>query len=193
MRHKALFLPTRKEIETEIKRVNSRKYFNSLLSKVIFTLISAASVVTIICVLVMPVLRIFGSSMEPTLNNGEIVLSIKTSQYKQCDLIGFYYNNKILVKRVIANEGDWINIDEKGNVFVNDDMLDEPYVYEKALGECNIELPYQVPEGRIFVMGDHRKTSVDSRSTQVGCPSQEQLVGKIVFCVWPIRDIGLLK
>lgn len=193
MRRKALFLPTRKEIETEIKRVNSRKYFNSLLSKVIFTLISAASVVTIICVLVMPVLRIFGSSMEPTLNNGEIVLSIKTSQYKQGDLIGFYYNNKILVKRVIANEGDWINIDEKGNVFVNDDMLDEPYVYEKALGECNIELPYQVPEGRIFVMGDHRKTSVDSRSTQVGCPSQEQLVGKIVFCVWPIRDIGLLK
>ena len=193
MRHKALFLPTRKEIETEIKRVNSRKYFNSLLSKVIFTLISAVSVVTIICVLVMPVLRIFGSSMEPTLNNGEIVLSVKTSQYKQGDLIGFYYNNKILVKRVIANEGDWINIDEKGNVFVNDDMLDEPYVYEKALGECNIELPYQVPEGRIFVMGDHRKTSVDSRSTQVGCPSQEQLVGKIVFCVWPIRDIGLLK
>ena len=193
MRRKSLYLPTTKEIKKEIDRINTRKYFNSLLSKVIFTLISAASVVTIICVLIMPVLRIFGSSMEPTLNNGEIVLAIKTSQFKTGDLIGFYYNNKILVKRVIANEGDWINIDSKGNVFVNDDMLDEPYVYEKALGECNIELPYQVPEGRIFVMGDHRATSVDSRSTQIGCPSQEQLVGRIVFCVWPIRDIGFLQ
>ena len=193
MRNRIIYRPGRREIETELTRVKNKNSLNRMLNKIIFMLISAASVVTIVCVLIMPVLRIFGSSMEPTLNNGEIVLAIKTSKYKVGDLIGFYYNNKILVKRVIATEGDWVNIDEDGNVFVDDELIDEPYVREKAYGECDIEIPYQVPEGRIFVMGDHRATSVDSRSNQIGCPSQEQLVGRIVFCVWPFKNMGFLK
>lgn len=193
MKKKIIYRPGRKEIETELVRIKNKKNLNRMLNKIIFMLISAASVVTIVCVYIMPVLRIFGSSMEPTLNNGEIVLAVKTSKYEVGDLIGFYYNNKILVKRVIATEGDWVNIDEYGNVFIDDELIDEPYVREKAYGECDIEIPYQVPEGRIFVMGDHRATSIDSRSNQIGCPSQEQLVGKIVFCVWPFKDIGFLK
>lgn len=193
MKHKKLRRPSKLEIEGEIRRVRERNFARSLINKVIYTIISTAAIVTIVCVLIMPVLRIYGSSMEPTLNNGEIVLSLKTSKYEVGDLIGFYYNNKILVKRVIATEGQWVNIDESGNVFIDDELLDEPYVHEKALGECNIKLPYQVPEGKIFVMGDHRSTSVDSRSNQVGCPSQEQLVGKIVFCVWPLKHVGFLK
>lgn len=193
MKKKIIYRPGRKEIETELVRIKNKKNLNRMLNKIIFMLISAASVVTIVCFYIMPVLRIFGSSMEPTLNNGEIVLAVKTSKYEVGDLIGFYYNNKILVKRVIATEGDWVNIDEYGNVFIDDELIDEPYVREKAYGECDIEIPYQVPEGRIFVMGDHRATSIDSRSNQIGCPSQEQLVGKIVFCVWPFKDIGFLK
>ena len=193
MRNRTIYRPEVNEIEFELKRVKNRNNLNRLLNKIIFTLVSAASVVTIICVLIMPVLRIFGSSMEPTLNNGEIVLAIKTSKYRVGDLIGFYYNYKILIKRVIATEGDWVNIDVYGNVFINDDLLEEPYVSEKSYGECDIEIPYQVAEGRIFVMGDHRATSVDSRSNQIGCPSEEQLVGKIVFRVWPFKSIGFLK
>jgi len=136
------------------------------------------------------VLRIYGTSMTPTLSEGNIVLSLKGSSFKTGDVIALYYNNKILVKRVIANSGDWVDIDQEGNVFVNGQLLDEPYLTEKAFGECDIKLPYQVPESRVFVMGDHRSTSVDSRSTAIGCVSEEQIVGKIVFRVWPINELG---
>lgn len=193
MRRTALPRPTIEQIQAELKRLKSRNQYVHLLSTTIFSLMSAAAAAVLICVLLMPILRIYGSSMEPTLHDGEIVISLKNAQPDPGDLIGFYYNNKILVKRVIAVSGDWVNIDPAGNVSVNDIPLDEPYVMEKALGECDISLPYQVPEGRIFVMGDHRLTSVDSRSTSVGCTAEEQIVGQIVFCIWPPRDFGFVK
>lgn len=137
-------------------------------------------------------LQIYGSSMTPTLQDGEIVFSVKTTNMDQGDIVAFYYNNKILVKRVIAGPGDWVDIAQDGNVSVNGTPMEEPYLEEKAFGDADIELPYQVPDGRIFVMGDHRATSVDSRHTAVGCVAEEQIVGKIAFRVWPMDRLGLL-
>ena len=128
--------------------------------------------------------------MSPTLQDGEVIFSVKTSDFEPGDVISFYYNNKILVKRVIARPGEWVDIDKDGNVFVNNVPLNEPYLADKAFGDCNIELPYQVPDGKFFVMGDHRSTSVDSRSTAVSCVAQEQIVGKILFRVWPLNCFG---
>lgn len=141
----------------------------------------------------LPVLEIYGSSMSPTLEDGEIVLSLKTGELKPGQVIAFYYNNKILVKRVVARSGDWVNIDPEGNVYINGNLLEEPYLEEKALGECDIELPYQVPENHVFVMGDHRSTSVDSRNTAVGCVTDEQIVGRLVLCMWPFGAFGLIE
>lgn len=153
-------------------------------------LITAAAAAVLIATLLLPIFRIYGSSMTPTLEEGNIVISVRGGEYRQGDIISFYYNNKILVKRVIALPGDWVDIDDAGNVYVNEELLDEPYVDEKALGECDIEFPYQVPEGRLFVCGDHRSTSVDSRSSTVGCVAEEQIAGKIVFRIWPLTDFG---
>ena len=143
--------------------------------------------------LFMPVLQIYGSSMTPCLEDGDIVVTLKRTDFQRGDVISFYFNNKILVKRVIAFPGDWVNLDEAGNVFVNGQMIDEPYLEEKAYGDVNIELPYQVPDGKLFVMGDHRTTSADSRNTAVGCVSDEQVVGKVVLRVWPFETFGWLE
>lgn len=131
--------------------------------------------------------------MTPTLEDGDIVVSMKGSDFEPGDVIAFYYNNKILVKRVIAGPGDWVDIDKDGNVTVNGQALEEPYLQEKALGDCNIKLPYQVPDSRLFVMGDHRSVSVDSRNTAVGCVAQEQIVGRLVFRIWPLNGMGALR
>ena len=184
---------TSEQLEAELIHERYRKSFNRTLRSTIFTLITVAAVAVLIAVLLLPVLRIYGTSMSPTLTEGNYVLSVKSSNMDIGDVCAFYYNNNILVKRVIARAGEWVDIDAEGNVYVNNVKLDEPYVSELALGECNIELPYQVPEARIFVMGDHRDVSIDSRNTAVGCVAEEQMVGKIIFCVWPLSDFGRVK
>ena len=167
-----------------------RSRYHTVLKSTIYTLISVAAVAVLVATLWLPVLRIYGGSMTPTLRDGEIVFTVKTEKMEEGDIVAFYYNNKILVKRVIAGPSDWVNIAQDGTVYVNDVELAEPYLTEKALGETNIELPYQVPDGRIFVMGDDRVVSVDSRNTAVGCVAQEQIVGKLVFRIWPLDHFG---
>ena len=186
-------IPPLEELEAELKRMKYNKRYGSVLRSTVYALIIVAAIAILIAVLVFPVLRIHGSSMTPNLYDGNIVVCLKNSKYEVGDSIAFYYNNKILVKRVIARSGEWVDIDENGYVYVNGEKIEEPYVQDHALGECDIELPYQVPEGRVFVMGDHRSVSVDSRSTSVGCVSDEQIVGRLLFRVWPFKSIGLIK
>ena len=184
--------PSYEQLEAELKRIQYQRRYRSVLKSTLYTLITVAAVAVLVATLWLPVLQIYGSSMTPTLQDGEIVFSVKTTNMDQGDIVAFYYNNKILVKRVIAGPGDWVDIAQDGNVSVNGTPMEEPYLEEKAFGDADIELPYQVPDGRIFVMGDHRATSVDSRHTAVGCVAEEQIVGKIAFRVWPLDRLGLL-
>ncbi len=185
-----LTLPGREEIEAELKRLKYKNRYHSVLRSTVYTLITVAAIAILVATLWLPALQIYGNSMTPTMQDGDIVFSLKTADFNPGDIIAFYYNNKILVKRVICGPGDWVNITEDGTVYVNEERLNEPYLMDKALGECDIELPYQVPDGRVFVMGDHRSTSVDSRSTSVGCVAEEQIVGKILFRIWPLSRWG---
>lgn len=185
--------PTIEQLKNELNRERYKRRYFLVIRSTVYSLITVAAVAVLVATLWLPVLQIYGHSMAPTLIEGEIVVTVKNSDFKPGDVVAFYYNNKILVKRVIGTPGDWIEIDEEGRVRVNQILLEEPYVQEYALGECDIEMPYQVPDGRIFVMGDNRATSVDSRSTTVGCISEEEIVGKIVFVVWPMEEFGLLN
>lgn len=186
-------VPTVAQLEQELKRETYRRRYNRVLRSTIYTLITVAAVAVLVATLFLPVLRIYGTSMTPTTTDGDIVVSVKGGSFERGDIIAFWFNNKILVKRVIAQAGEWVDIDEAGKVSINGEPLDEPYLTEKALGECDIELPYQVPDGRLFVMGDHRSTSSDSRSSAVGCVAEEQIVGKLVFRVWPLGEFGPLE
>ena len=195
MKDEFVTLPTSQQLEAELQRVKYRKRYRSVLRSTVYTLITVAALAVLVATLLLPVLQIYGSSMTPTLTDGDIVLTVKTTEFKTGDVVAFYYNNKILVKRVIAQAGEGVDITPEGDVYVGKTsgqmvLLDEPYLLEKALGDCNIELPYQVPESRVFVMGDHRSLSVDSRNTAVGCVAEEQLVGKLVFRVWPLDLFG---
>ena len=186
-------LPTTSQLSKELKRVRYNSGFSGMLRSTAGILLMVAAAAVLIAVLLLPVLQIYGTSMNPTLLEGDVVDSIKGSKFRTGDLAAFYYNNKILVKRVIANPGEWVDIDSDGNVYVNSEKLDEPYIMEKAFGETNISLPYQVPESRVFVMGDNRDVSIDSRNTSVGCVADEQIVGKIVFRIWPLKNFGWVK
>ena len=181
---------TVRQIEGELKRrkQNSRRIFR----QTVFSLLVVAAAAVLAAMLFFPIFRVTGSSMEPTLNAKEIVVCLKSSRFQSGDLVAFYYNNKVLLKRVIGTAGDTIEIDDSGNVFVNGSQLDEPYITKKSLGQCDIDFPYQVPDNRIFVMGDNRETSVDSRTTAVGCIADEYVIGKVFLRVWPLERLGSL-
>jgi signal peptidase I len=195
MKMKDQVMPTSQQLEQELSRAKYRKRYRNVLRSTIYTLITVSAIAVLVATLLLPVLQVYGSSMTPTLTDRDIVVTVKSSEFKSGDVVAFYYNNKILVKRVIAQAGEWVDITPEGDVYVGKakesmKLLDEPYLMEKALGDCNIELPYQVPESRVFVMGDHRSVSVDSRNSSIGCVSQEQIAGKLVFRVWPLPRFG---
>ena len=186
-------IPTIEQVSAERRRNRYKAKYRRVLRSTLSVLIVVAALSVLVVTLIMPVLQISGMSMSPTLHDGEIVLSVKGTNFNTGDLIAFYHGNKLLVKRCIAGPFEWVDIDEDGNLYVNDELLDEPYITEKALGECDIELPYQVPDERWFVVGDNRAVSVDSRSSQIGCITEEQIVGKVSFRVWPITKFGYIN
>lgn len=184
-----IFLPTKNQVETERKRYRRQKAYNKALRGTIYVLTIVAAVAVLIATLILPVLQIEGTSMEPTLTNGDIVLLTKSIKFDRGELCGFTWNNKLLIKRVIGLPGDWIEIASDGTVYVNGEALEEPYVQNLALGECDLEFPYQVPPEQYFVMGDMRESSIDSRNTLIGCISKDQIVGKVFFRIWPFATM----
>ena len=182
-------LPSRKQIETERKRYRRQKAYNKALGGTVYVLTIVAAVAVLIATLILPVLQIEGTSMEPTLTNGDIVLLMKTTRFERGDLCGFTWNNKLLIKRVIGVPGDWIEIDTDGTIYLNGEQLEEPYVANKAFGECDLEFPFQVPQEQYFVVGDMRESSIDSRNTLIGCIPKDQIVGKVFFRVWPFKSV----
>lgn len=186
-------IPEINELKAELSRVKYKTKYVNVLKSTIYTLVVVAAFAVLVATLWMPVLQIYGSSMTPTIDEGQIVISVKGKNFEQGDLVAFYIGNKLLVKRIIACPSDYVLVDENGTVFVNGTELYEPYVSEKSFGECDIEYPYQVPDSKYFLMGDHRETSVDSRVSVVGCIPEEQIVGKIVFRVWPVSDFGIIE
>ena len=186
-------LPGQELLEAELKRVQYAARYRQVLRSTLYSLIVVAASAVLIATVWMPVLQIYGFSMSPTLEEGDIVVSLKGTSFQQGDLIAFYLDNKILIKRCIALPGQWVDIDEDGNVYIDGTLLDEPYLIDSSFGDANIAFPYQVPDHRYFCMGDHRSTSVDSRHTEVGCVADEQIIGKIVFRVWPFSGFGMVQ
>lgn len=192
-KRKPVSIPSLEQVEAEREKIKYRKRYRRTLSGTLGVLAVAAAAAVLVATLVLPTLRVSGKSMEPTLQDGDVVVLLKQKSFDTGDLVGLYHNGKILLKRVIAGAGDWVNVDEDGNVFVNDEPLTEPYVTEKSLGLSDITYPYQVPDGSWFVMGDHRAVSVDSRNSAVGCISQEQIIGRIVFRIWPLKNLSAIS
>ena len=185
----AISLPTKEQVERERRQYRWKKAYFNALGGTIRVLTMVAAVAALIATLVLPVLQIEGSSMEPTLKSGDIVLLNKTTSFGRGDICGFAWNNKILIKRVIGIPGDWIEIDTDGTVYRNGEKLDEPYAEQIAFGECDLEFPFQVPQEQYFVLGDMRESSIDSRNTLVGCVENEQIIGKIFFRIWPFKSM----
>ncbi|MDD7260749.1 MAG: signal peptidase I [Eubacteriales bacterium] len=193
MSRRSTDLPTLEQIRRERSRLQYRIRYGRALRSTLRALAVAAALAVLVATLWLPVLRIYGSSMWPTLMDGQIVLCVKTRSFAPGDVTAFYHGNKLLIKRYVAGPSDWVDIDDSGNVTVNSEPLEEPYLAEKAFGQTNISLPYQVPEGRYFVMGDNRDASVDSRNTAVGPIAMDQVVGKVFFRIWPLREFGVVK
>ena len=186
-------IPTEQEIKDELKRLKYKNSYVSSLKSTFLTLISIIAAFLLISTLVLPVFRTYGNSMEPTLKEGQLVAVLRTDKVKSGDIICFYYNNKVLIKRVIAVGGDTVDIDWHGKVSVNGVVIEEPYLTENAFGECNVSMPFKVPQSKVFVMGDNRSVSIDSRHTEVGCISQEQIIGKLILRIWPLNAISAVK
>ena len=186
---KEVSLPTIKQVEAERKRYRRQKAYNKALGGTVYVLTIVAAIAVLIATLILPVLQIEGTSMEPTLHNGDIVLLMKTTRFDHGDLCGFTWNNKLLIKRVIGLPGDWIEIDTDGTIYRNGSKLDEPYIQQKAFGECDLEFPFQVPQEQYFVVGDMRESSIDSRNTLIGCIPKDQIVGKVFFRIWPFKNL----
>ena len=182
-------LPTKQQVETERKRYRRQKAYNKALGGTVYVLTVVAAVAVLIATLILPVLQIEGTSMEPTLVNGDIVLLTKNTNFERGELCGFSWNNKLLIKRVIGVPGDWIEIDIDGTVYLNGEKLDEPYANQLAIGECDLEFPFQVPPEQYFVLGDMRESSIDSRNTMIGCVEKDQIVGKVIFRIWPFEEM----
>jgi signal peptidase I len=182
-------IPTMEQVAGERERLRYRKRYFRVLRGTLSILLVVAAAAVLAATLFLPVLQVSGSSMEPTLSDGDIIVLEKTNQYKPGDLCGLYWQNKLLLKRVIALPGSYVDIDQDGNVTIDGQALDEPYLTEKSLGECDITFPYQVPDGKLFVMGDHRATSIDSRSSAVGCIDKTQIVGRAVLRIWPFGKL----
>lgn len=185
-------IPSAEAVEAERARLEYQKEYRKVLRSTIYALVVVAAAAVLLATLFLPVLQVSGTSMEPTLQDRDIVVLAKTSHFDTGDLCGFYWQNKLLLKRVIGHPGDMIDISKDGRVSVNGVVIDEPYVDEYAVGECDIKFPYQVPENRFFVLGDHRSTSIDSRSSAIGCVEKEQIVGKVLFRIWPLSGIKVI-
>ena len=185
-------IPSTEEVKAERERLAYRSRYTRVLRSTIYALVVVAAVAVLLATLFLPVLQVSGDSMNPTLQDKDVIVLVKSGSLKTGDLCGFYWQNKLLLKRVIGLPGDIISLDENGVVTVNGTVLDEPYVDELALGECDIKFPYQVPENRYFVLGDHRATSIDSRSSVIGCVEKNQIVGKVCIRVWPLSSFSLI-
>lgn len=185
--------PSVEQLEKALHAEKRAGSYSRALKSTIYSLLVVAAAAILIATLFMPILQISGSSMTPVIGDGDIAAVIKGTDFQRGDIIAFYYNNKVLVKRVVAFSGEWVDIDSRGNIYINNELLDEPYLTEKDMGHCDIRLPYQVPEGKIFVLGDHRSTSADSRSVIIGPVSEEQILGRVFLQIWPLNEIGLVR
>jgi len=184
--------PSQDQIAGELQEHKRKRRILGIVATTIGGLLTVAAVVVLLATFLFPTLRIYGTSMTPTLKEGEVVVSVKTPEYRTGDIVAFYYNNKILVKRVICGPGDWFDMNKDGTVYVNKQKIDEPYVSERGMGTCDIELPYQVPDGEWFVMGDQRLSSIDSRTAQIGCVTEDRMVGHVLLRVWPLDALGMV-
>ena len=188
--NKTISLPTTAELEKALYNEKYKSRYKSMLGSTFYVLLIVFAISAIAATLIFTVLQISGTSMHPTLAENDVVVTLNMQEYKQGDIIAFYYNNRMLVKRVIATAGQWVDIDINGNVYVNKKLIDEPYVIEKVKGETDLMYPYQVPENSYFILGDSRANSLDSRNSLIGCVQKEDIVGKILFRVWPLNDLS---